>query len=173
MKKLFCLFTAVFALGFFSCKNYTSEPNTPSPETPTTKVTYPQFSPIGGFYKKEQTVTISCEGSTAIYYTILKPAIGTDGKWDETAWQKAVKNSKPTENSTKYTEPFKVSEQCIIRTMAVKSDGSKNYAMTCFDFDTDRSTDFSGPMSPVNPSSENWQDQSIYFILTDRFFNGG
>lgn len=172
MKKLLCLFTAVFALGFFSCKNYTSEPNTPSPETPTTKVTYPQFSPIGGFYKKEQTVTISCEGSTAIYYTILKPAIGTDGKWDETAWQKAVKNSKPTENSTKYTEPFKVSEQCIIRTMAVKSDGSKNYAMTCFDFDTDSSTDFSGPMSPVNPSSENWQDQSIYFILTDRFFNG-
>ena len=132
----------------------------------------PVFSPIGGFYKEKQTVTISCEDSTAIYYTVLKPTLDDSGNWDEEAWQNAVAASKPTEESLKYTEPFEVSEQCIIRAVAVKADGTKNYAMTCFDFDLDRSTDFSGPLNPVNPDSEDWQDQTIYFILTDRFFNG-
>lgn len=132
----------------------------------------PVFSPIGGFYKETQTVTITCEGASEIYYTILKAQYDSNGNWDETAWKTAVANSLPTTESTLYTEPFEVSEQCIIRAMAVKADGSKNYAMTSFDFDLDRSTDFDGSWTPVNPVSENWQDQTIYFILTDRFFNG-
>lgn len=132
----------------------------------------PVFSPIGGFYKEKQTVTITCEGASEIYYTILKAQYDSNGNWDETAWKTAVANSLPTTESTLYTEPFEVSEQCIIRAMAVKADGSMKYAMTSFDFDLDRSTDFSGNWTPVNPESENWQDQTIYFILTDRFFNG-
>ncbi|MCK9171228.1 MAG: alpha-amylase family glycosyl hydrolase [Treponema sp.] len=147
--------------------------NTSSQKTPAAADTNcPVFSPAGGFYKEKQTVTITCEGASAIYYTVLKPALDSSGNWDETAWTAAVAASKPTESSTKYTEPFVVSEQCIIRSVAVKADGSRNYAMTSFDFDLDRSTDFSGSMTPVNPVSTNWQDQTIYFILTDRFFDG-
>ena len=182
MKKLLVLLlTSVF---LFSCSNgpdsklpllalsltngSSQNPNQPGESN----ANVPVFSPIGGFYKEKQTVTITCEGASEIYYTILKAQYDSNGNWDECAWKTAVANSLPTTESTLYTEPFEVSEQCIIRAMAVKADGSMNYAMTSFDFDLDRSTDFDGSWTPVDPDSENWQDQTIYFILTDRFFNG-
>lgn len=184
IKKIFSLLFSILLIFSFSCKqnvepvnpNPTPD-NPPSVNPPDTDVTisYPSFSPIGGFYKEKQTVTITCDNSTAIYYTILKQTLDEQGNWDEQAWQEAIASSIPTENSTKYTGPFEISEQCIIRAMAVKADGTKNYAMTCFDFDLDRSTDFvnvGGSINPTNPESINWQDQTIYFILTDRFFNG-
>ncbi|ULQ60873.1 hypothetical protein K7I13_06305 [Brucepastera parasyntrophica] len=40
--------------------------------------------------------------------------------------------------------------------------------MTVFDYDLDRSTDFSG----TTAASPEWQDQIIYFVVTDRFYNG-
>lgn len=177
LKKCAGILTAVFiftsAVLLAGCASSSDDDDDDREEpTVTANAACPVFSPIGGFYKEKQTVTISCEDSSDIYYTVLKPAIDEAGNWNEEAWQKAVADSKPTEESLKYTEPFEVSEQCIIRAVAVKSDGTKNYAMTCYDFDLDRSTDFSGPISPVNPESTNWQDQTIYFILTDRFFNG-
>lgn len=153
-----------------SPKKENPEP-TPSPE-PETKTVCPSFSPVGGFYKEKQKVTITCGGAESIYYTILTAAYDANGNWDESAWKKAVAASKPTENSTKYTAPFEVDKQCVVRAMAKFADGTKRYAMTSFDFDLDRSTDFDGSWTPVNPESENWQDQTIYFILTDRFFNG-
>lgn len=108
----------------------------------------PEFSPIGGFYREAQTVTISCPGADAVYFT-------TD-------------MSKPTvETATKYVSPFQVNEQCIIRAMAVYPDGTNHYAMTAFDFDLDHSTDSTSRME-----SPNWQDQVIYFVMTDRFANG-
>ncbi len=178
-KILFAIISLVF---LFSCKQHYApnnpiEPDIPSPSVPGDEISisYPSFSPIGGFYKEKQTVTITCDNSTAIYYTILKQTLDEQGNWDEQAWQEAIASSIPTENSTKYTVPFEISEQCIIRAMAVKADGTKNYAMTSFDFDLDRSTDFvnvGGSINPTNPESINWQDQTIYFILTDRFFNG-
>jgi glycosidase len=108
---------------------------------------YPVFSPIGGFYKEAQPVTISHNSATAIYYT-------TD-------------LSEPTENSTKYTGPFTVSNQCIVRALAIQSDGTKSYAMTCYDFDTNRATD-----AGSHESSPVWRDQVIYFLMLDRFYNG-
>lgn len=173
MKKLLFLFICAFFL--FGCSNDSSSSSDNSPEESNPAVNdskCPIFSPIGGFYKEKQNVTITCEGSNAIYYEILTQALDSAGNWDETAWRNAVKKSKPTENSTKYTQPFEVSWQCIIRALAVFSDGTKKYAMTSFDFDLDRSTDFTGSWTPVNPESEDWQDQTIYFILTDHFFNG-
>lgn len=178
MKKI--IFSILISIFLFGCSNGTesklplwvlslAENNGSNNQTDTT---VPSFSPIGGFYKEKQTVTISCTNSTEIYYTILKGQYDSNGNWDETAWKEAVANSLPTTESTLYTAPFEVSEQCIIRAMAVKTDGSQKYAMTSFDFDLDRSTDFSGNWKPLNPTSENWQDQTIYFILTDRFFNG-
>lgn len=174
MKKLF---SSLFLLALFlaaGCLGCRSDTDDDEPETQQEQGTdaYPSFSPIGGFYKEAQTVTITCEGAEAVYYTLLKPVTGADGAWDEAGWKAAVAASKPTEQSTLYTEPFTVDGQCIIRAMAVYADGTKRYAMTCFDFDTDRSTDFTGRLSPVDPASEDWQDQTIYFILTDRFFNG-
>ncbi len=158
-----------------SCSNDSSsdgDGNNPNPSTPESSSGCPVFSPVGGFYKEKQTVTITCEDAQAIYYTVLKQALDESGSWDEAAWREAVTASKPTENSEKYAAPFEVGEQCIIRAMAVFADGTKRYAMTSFDFDLDRSTDFTGSWTPVNPQSEDWQDQTIYFILTDRFFNG-
>lgn len=171
MKRLFLFFSLILCIGLFSCKT-DSDSESSSPAKPIASSNCPIFSPIGGFYKEKQTVTITCKDSEEIYYTVLKPTLDEVGDWDESAWNLAIKNSKPSENSTKYTEPFEIGEQCIIRSVAIKSDGSKNYAMTCFDFDLDRKTDFSGSITPINPISTNWQDQTIYFILTDRFFNG-
>lgn len=108
----------------------------------------PVFSPIGGFYREAQTVTITCPGAKEIYYTtdMTKPAV---------------------ETATKYEGPFQVNEQCIIRSMAVYADGTEHFAMTAFDFDLDHSTDSNSRMD-----SPNWQDQVIYFVMTDRFANG-
>ena len=131
----------------------------------------PRFSPIGGFYKEKQTVSIKALNSTAIYYTILKQTYDENGNWDEEAWKKAVAESKPTETSTKYEGEFEVSEDCIIRAMSVTESGETHYSITCFDFDLDRSND-TDSQAPLNPESEEWRDQTIYFILTDRFWNG-
>lgn len=175
-KKLF--FISIFlSLGFLftSCQTSDNDEDK-SPDAPVVPVEKdalcPTFSPIGGFYKTAQKVEIKCDGAESIYYTLLKPTLDSEGNWNESAWTEAVKASKPTENSTKYTEPFEISEQCIVRALAVYADGTQKYAMTSFDFDLDRSTDFSGPFAPVTPESTDWQDQIIYFILTDRFFNG-
>lgn len=178
MKKKIFFISVFLSLGFLftSCQTSDNDDEPKSPETPITPIEKdalcPTFSPIGGFYKTVQKVEIKCNDAETIYYTILKPTLDSEGKWDETAWIEAVKKSKPTEDSTKYTEPFDISEQCIVRALAVYADGTKKYAMTSFDFDLDRSTDFSGPFAPENPESTGWQDQIIYFILTDRFFNG-
>lgn len=128
----------------------------------------PTFSPIGGFFNEKQTVTISCDDTVSIYYTITKRTYDENGVWDENAWKTAVANSKPTENSILYTEEFEIDEDCIIRAMAVKNDGTKRYAMTCFDFDLDRDTDYAG----TGLDSPDWQNQVIYFLVTDRFANG-
>ncbi len=62
----------------------------------------PTFSPVGGTYMTEQSVTISCEtANAAIYYTL-------DG-------------SDPTENSTLYSAPITVSETTTIKAIAVAS----------------------------------------------------
>ncbi|MCR5754019.1 MAG: chitobiase/beta-hexosaminidase C-terminal domain-containing protein, partial [Acetatifactor sp.] len=136
----------------------------------------PVFSPIGGFYKEKQSVTIDAtdmngKKPAAIYYTLLRQTYDSNGKWDEKAWKEAVAASKPTESSTKYESAIELAEDTIIRAVAVYSDGTKRYALTCFDFDLDRSTD-TDSQKPENPESTNWQDQTIYFILTDRFWNG-
>lgn len=117
--------------------------------TPETPPDYPVFSPIGGFFKEAQTVAIQYkEADAVIYYT-------TD-------------TTEPTEASTKYTGPFRLDQQTVVRALAVQSDGKKAYAMTAFDFDLDRGTDFKG----TRAASPNWQDQVIYFLMTDRFYNG-
>lgn len=172
MKKFNSILLLAVCLAFLSCPSESGTGTIDNSSSVVTNSTCPVFSPIGGFYKEKQTVTISCEGASAIYYEILTQTLDSDGKWNETAWKEAVKKSKPTENSTKYTQPIELSNQCVIRALAVFADGTKKYAMTSFDFDLDRSTDFTGSWTPVNPESENWQDQTIYFILTDRFFNG-
>ena len=61
MKKRMVLGLAAAALLFSSCVN----------NEPKSDPACPVFSPIGGFYKTEQTVSIEASGSTAIYYTIL------------------------------------------------------------------------------------------------------
>ncbi len=167
--KLFFIGIGLFLVTLLGCPGNVEPTEPPKPEV---KQDNPVFSPAGGFFKESKTVTITCEGASEIYYTILKPTFDSSGKWNEAAWKEAVASSLPTKNSTKYTGPFTVDGQCIIRAAGLKSDGSMNYAMTSFDFDLDRSTDFDGSWTPVNPDSENWQDQIIYFILTDRFFNG-
>ncbi|WP_294428987.1 alpha-amylase family glycosyl hydrolase [uncultured Treponema sp.] len=172
-------------MGLISCSDSDSGGNDNAQETPkpepepepsnppkTAEPTVPVFSPVGGFYKTKQNVAISCEGASEIFYTVLTAALDSNGNWNETAWKNSVAKSKPTEESTKYNGAFEVGEQCIVRAMAKFPDGTKRYAMTSFDFDLDRSTDFDGSWTPVNPESDNWQDQTIYFILTDRFFNG-
>ena len=105
----------------------------------------PKFSPVGGFYKEGQTVTItSALDGCAIYYT-------TDG-------------SLPTSASTEYTAPFTVDSRCLIRAVAI-SDRESHHAMTMFDFDT--TADVSSHMP-----SPDWQSEVIYLALTDRFADG-
>ena len=169
-RKWFIFLSCIGMLALFTACNSPVEPEPPQADSK--NAPRPKFSPAGGFYKEAQQVSITCDDSSEIYYTILKPALNSDGSWNEAQWKADVEASLPTENSTKYTGPFKVNSQCVIRAVAKKSNGTKNYAMTSFDFDLDRTTDFKGSWKPVSPASENWQDQTIYFILTDRFFNG-
>lgn len=160
MKRFIYIFSIICLTFILSCKQTTTpEPgqNTPNNDYPVTKE-IPAFSPIGGFFKETQTVSIDCSDAKEIYYTIITPQNVIDKENLEA----------PSETSIKYTGPFQVSEQCIIRAVAIKSDGTKNYAMTCFDFDLNRDNDYSG----TKLESPNWQDQIIYFILTDRFYNG-
>lgn len=164
IKVLLVVFTAI-SFAFIGCK---SNDDDSSSEAPAEKKVIPAFSPIGGFYKEKQNVSISCDDTEKIYYTITKKTYDENGKWNENAWQSAVKNSKPTEKSTLYEKSFEIEDDCIIRAMAVKKDGTKRYSMTCFDFDLENNTDFSG----TNLDSPDWQNQVIYFLVTDRFANG-
>lgn len=135
---------------FLSCKTDTSDDVGAAPKT------YPAFSPIGGFYDTEQTVSISCDDASVIYYNII------------TRETDLTKSTIPSESSKKYDGPFAVSEECVIRALAIKKDGTKKYAMTAYDFDTDASTDFSGTTLNIT----DWQDKVIYFIVTDRYNDG-
>lgn len=148
MKKLSYILCSLLMIFVFGCKQ-SSVPEGKEPENNATiEKAYPGFSPIGGYYKEVQTVTISHPNASAIYYTIDL--------------------SEPTEDSTLYTEPFQLSETTIVRAMAKVNDGTTRYAMTCFDFDTDRTSDYQF----TRMSSPNWQDQVIYFLMLDRFYNG-
>ena len=143
MKIAILVICALFLVS--SCKQPSGDNSTNSP---TNSTVYPEFSPIGGFYKSGQSVSITCQGSGNIYYT-------TDG-------------TTPDDTSTLYTGPVILDAACVIRALSVNTDGSKHYAMTAFDFDLDRSTDYNGTAA----ASPKWQDQIIYFLMTDRFYNG-
>lgn len=148
--KLLVIVPLILSVVFYGCKpdGNTGSNGSTEPSVENTAADVPSFSPAGGFYTAAQTVELTSDNSVAIYYT-------TD-------------LSKPTTSSTKYTEPFTVSTQCIVRAMAVGSDGVSHYAMTCYDFDNDRSTDYSG----TTLASPEWKDQVIYFLMTDRFMDG-
>lgn len=111
--------------------------------TPNGTTDLPAFSPEGGVYKNKVEVEITSKGQ--IYYTL--------------------DNSVPTAESTKYSGKFTLSETKVVRAMSVV-DGKSYYAMTCYEVDA--SPDYSYTRKP----SPNWQDQVIYFLMTDRFFNG-
>ena len=151
MKKTMALIVSVFLVFCLAgCKQPGAEGNDSgdTKDNPESVKSYPVFTPAGGFYKSVQTLGITHADATAIYYT-------TDG-------------TEPTVNSTRYTLPFSISSDCVVRALAIQSDGTKSYAQTAFDFDLDRTTDYSGTVL----ASPNWQDQVIYFLLTDRFCNG-
>lgn len=91
----------------FEYDNYTGS----SPEI----VSTPSISPVSGTYTTEQTVTITCSTSDAsIYYT-------TDG-------------TTPSVNSTLYINPFTVSEDCIIKAIAVVDDESSHISSVIYTF---------------------------------------
>jgi glycosidase len=107
----------------------------------------PKFSPEGGFYKAEQTVTITTTVADAVlYYT-------TDG-------------SEPTESSTPYTAPITVNTTCVIRAVA-KTAKEAHYGMTAFDFDLGATADAS-----THLASPDWQKQIVYLAMIDRFSDG-
>ncbi len=144
--KFACIAVLAASLVSASCSSDSSA----KPGEPTDGIdkSFPVFTPIGGFYREAQTVSISNASGGAIHYTL-------DG-------------TKPTTDSAIYSAPFAVSKACVIRALAVQSDGSFAYAQTAFDFDLDRSTDYAGTVL----DSPNWRDKVIYFLLTDRFYNG-
>ena len=87
LKKCAGILTAVFiftsAVLLAGCASSSDDDDDDREEpTVTANAACPVFSPIGGFYKEKQTVTISCEDSSDIYYTVLKPAIDEAGNWN-------------------------------------------------------------------------------------------
>lgn len=111
----------------------------------TNDVEHPEFTPPGGLYKGETAVVIHGNRGDEIYYTV-------DG-------------TTPDETSLKYSGEFILKEPTLLRAMLIKSDGSKKYAMTMYDFDLEEDAE-SHLASPV------WSDQIIYFALLDRVYNG-
>ena len=76
----------------------------------TTVVATPVFDPVGGTYTGPQTITITAGEGCAIFYT-------TDG-------------TDPTTESTQYTEPFTVSEDCIVKAIAYDVTGNSSDIVT-------------------------------------------
>ena len=74
-------------------------------------VSTPTFSPDGGTYTEEQTVTISCStANTTIYYTV-------DG-------------TSPTTNGIEYTAPLIISESTTLKAVAIDSEGKMSNVAT-------------------------------------------
>ena len=97
----------------FSYDNYVSPYGG---ETPTT-VSTPYFSPAGGTYTTEQTVTISCATSGAtIYYT-------TNG-------------SKPSTSSTMYNGAITISETTTLKAIAIKDGTESSVAEATYTINT-------------------------------------
>ncbi|HNZ27317.1 MAG TPA: alpha-amylase family glycosyl hydrolase [Spirochaetota bacterium] len=116
----------------------------------TTTTTLPQylpyFEPAGGLYKNSVTVKIKSNlPDTEIYYT-------DDG-------------STPNTSSMKYSEPILISSPKLLRTMSVSNGTEVHYAMSMFDIDDT-------PDLTSHKESPNWNDQIIYFLMLDRFYNG-
>ena len=76
----------------------------------TTVVATPVFDPVGGTYTGPQTITITAGEGCAIFYT-------TDG-------------TDPTTESTQYTEPFTISEDCIVKAIAYDVTGNSSDIVT-------------------------------------------
>ncbi|HTB81860.1 MAG TPA: choice-of-anchor tandem repeat GloVer-containing protein [Opitutaceae bacterium] len=72
----------------------------------------PAFSPVGGTYTSTQSVTITCPGATAIYYT-------TDG-------------TVPTTSSALYTTPVPIVSNTVLQALGVNSGGPSPVASASF-----------------------------------------
>lgn len=148
-KKQYLVFLCVFSIlfSYFSCVPGGNESTT---TTSTTIEFYPKFNPIGGVYKDKVVVTISSGNQGAkIYYTV-------DG-------------TTPSSSSKLYDTSFELKETTLVRAIAI-SEGKSYYSMTTFDIDdTTRVADITNHYaSPQN----SWRDELIYFVLTDRFYDG-
>jgi len=142
MKKIFIF---LFGFGFFVLFISCIPEVTKEGDTTTTTISnFVQFSPAGGVFKNSVTVSMKSKG-TNIYYTL-------DG-------------TKPSLSSLKYNGPIEVTSDVLIRALSIIN-GQEYYSMTCYNID--KISDFNG----TRKSSPNWQDQIIYFIMIDRFFNG-
>ena len=87
-RKWFIFLSCVGMLALFTACNSPVEPE--PPQAVPKNAPRPKFSPVGGFYKEAQQVSITCDDSTEIYYTILKPALNSDGSWNEEHWKADV-----------------------------------------------------------------------------------
>ena len=77
----------------------------------TIAVRAPEFSPAGGTYAEEQTITITCAtANVSIYYTL-------DG-------------TKPSSSSTLYTEPIIISETTTVKAVAIDNQGNQSNVST-------------------------------------------
>lgn len=149
--------SAVIGLFFFCfCFTIMSSCNQPqdandSPKiyvkTTTTLPAYlPIFEPIGGLYKNQVSVKLKSNlANTEIYFT-------TDG-------------TVPNTSSNKYSEPIIITTPTLMRVMSITNGSEIHYAMSMFDIDDTQDV-------TEHKESPNWNDQVIYFLMLDRFYNG-
>ena len=78
--------------------------------TYTMVLTAPEISPNGGKFSGSQTVTITAQGGADIYYT-------TDGE-------------EPTAQSTKYSEPFTITDTTTVKALAIKANWTNSEIST-------------------------------------------
>lgn len=179
----FILATLTLSLTFFGLISCTDDDSgggssysPPVLDPDVTALGAPKFSPVGGFFNEPQTLTITCtdDPGAAIYYYILKRQ-DTEDDWNAelTASNFSADNNNYTGRKA-YTPDTKptIDCECIVRAVAIKSDGTKTYSMTAFDFPRKKPDGTAISNSTEEKITRPWEDESIYFILTDRFAKG-
>ncbi|MBB3697361.1 starch-binding protein [Flammeovirga yaeyamensis] len=117
-----------------------------------TTVVMVSITPASTTFENEMTVSLNGTTGSNIYYT-------TDG-------------STPSNGSNVYSNPFPITETTTISAIAYLNGSSSEVKSETYTLFVDEDTTVIIPDKPAKKSDFTWDNATVYFTMTDRFYDG-